>query len=78
MPGATGSSSVLGVPRISRCRSSRPSLSSSSSESESNVSASVRSSSFGAGSSDNRRRDVPFGDDAREWNDGGGDAGGHC
>ena len=42
------------------------------------MSASVRSSSFGAGSSDKSRRDVPFGDDAREWNDGGGDAGGHC
>jgi len=79
MPGATGWSSVVGFPRISRWRSSRPSSSSSSSESESNVSASVRSSWLATGSSASSRRDAPpSGEDARERKDGGGEAGGHC
>jgi hypothetical protein len=65
-----------GCPRISRCRSSRPSLSSSSSESVSKVSASVRSASAASGSSASRRWGAPFeGDEARLWKDGGGDVG---
>ena len=76
-PGGGGaSSSGSGFPRIKRWRSSRPSSSSSSSESESNVSARVRSSWCVGGSSESRRRDV--GEEAREWKDGGGEAGGHC
>ena len=76
-PGGGGAwCSGCGFPRISRWRSSRPSSSSSSSESESNVSARVRSWLCVRGSSESRRRDV--GEEAREWNDGGGEAGGHC